>query len=481
MKCRKIFFVLLMCGLLGFSSAAFAAAYENAETDKEIVLQIDNPFMTVNGLQRAIDDGVETAPLIRNGRTLVPVRAVVEAIGGDVDWDADNHTVMLSYADDVIKLTVDCNIAYLNDIAVTLETAPEIMNERTMLPIRFIAESFGFRVEWREAAREIVITGDGANTQTDAVNHALLSCIGKTKAEITKQYGDVVDSEYRMGGKYYIHNHLQTQFFYENSNDVYDYGTDDDAEDSAICLHMIACLSEVLHASNQTVYTPEELQAVFGSYEFVDDLDNDFYPACYYRYHYGDYDISIESDGKNPEVQYVYIFKKTEEEINASSSDISENHELTFLIEEQEVDYNTLKGVIRCCKGETLVWEHETNNAARTELETLSDLYEDEKHVYYICDGKLNALDKYTGELIWQAEDAGASNSVVLDDKNIYVSGYYGPNLVVLSKENGTELYRNYDDFCRVYDIKLQGTNVILYYDFPEEGSVKTIDISTLK
>lgn len=126
--------------------------------DKYIVLQIGNPVMNVNGLAKAIDIGIGTTPIVKNGRTLVPVRAVVEEMGGTVDWDATNNMAILSYSGKTIKLVINSNIAYLNDVSETLDVAPIVMNGRTMLPIRFIAENFGFNVNWRELTQQIVIT-----------------------------------------------------------------------------------------------------------------------------------------------------------------------------------------------------------------------------------------------------------------------------------------------------------------------------------
>ena len=148
------------------------------------------------------------------------------------------------------------------------------------------------------------------NENNTSINYTLLSCIGKTKEEITKQYGNIVDSEYWMGGKYYIYNNLKSQFFYENPDDVYDYNKHDDVENSARCLHMFVNLSELLNTHNKSKYTVEELQYVLGNYEFTDDLENDFYPLCYYKFTFGDYVINIESEQKNPLLDYVYVFKR---------------------------------------------------------------------------------------------------------------------------------------------------------------------------
>ena len=157
------------------------------------------------------------------------------------------------------------------------------------------------------------------------------------------------------------------------------------------------------------------------------------------------------------------------------------NKNLQYTIDEIDVNASIpkYKGIIQCKDGNELVWEHETETATRTELDTISKVYEDETLVYYVCDDDLNALDKYTGERVWKAKKVGASNSIVYDKENIYLSGYYGPNLVVISKKDGKELHRNDDDeFGWVYDLKLQGKEIVLYYDLPDEGGIKRIDIS---
>lgn len=126
--------------------------------EEALILQIGNPNMSVNGVQSEIDAGAKTAPVVQNDRTLLPVRAVVEAMGGTVDWEEETQTATLSYGENTVTLTIDSTTAYLNNESVSLDTAPVVMNDRTMLPIRFIAESFGFTVTWKGLTEQIVIT-----------------------------------------------------------------------------------------------------------------------------------------------------------------------------------------------------------------------------------------------------------------------------------------------------------------------------------
>ncbi|MCH5213268.1 MAG: carboxymuconolactone decarboxylase family protein [Oscillospiraceae bacterium] len=159
--------------ITGAINSAVAAASETpiptAETptpaqvadEVTITMQIGNPVMTVNGEQQNIDEN-GTAPVIVNDRTLLPIRTVIEAIGGDVAWSDSSKTAGLTYGDRVITLTADSTTAYVLGEEYTLDVAPAIINDRTMLPIRFIAENFGLSVDWEQETQTVTIIKSGA-------------------------------------------------------------------------------------------------------------------------------------------------------------------------------------------------------------------------------------------------------------------------------------------------------------------------------
>ena len=123
-----------------------------------LTLQIDNPYMEAYGTLVEIDPGRGTSPIVVDGRTLVPVRAIVERIGGTVAWEQSTSTATLVYGATTIDLTPGSTAAYVNGEQHTLDVAPAIINGRTMLPIRFIAEKFGFDVQWMPDSSKIVIS-----------------------------------------------------------------------------------------------------------------------------------------------------------------------------------------------------------------------------------------------------------------------------------------------------------------------------------
>ena len=144
-----------------------APAADATTNNFTLTMQIGNPNMTVNGKEKPIDEK-GTAPVIINNRTLLPIRAVVEEFGGTVGWNGENQSVTLSCGNDEIKLTIDSTTAVLNGEEKTLDAAPIILNDRTMLPIRFIAESFKFGVAWEEKTQTVTIT---KSSDDETVNH----------------------------------------------------------------------------------------------------------------------------------------------------------------------------------------------------------------------------------------------------------------------------------------------------------------------
>lgn len=241
----------------------------------------------------------DQSPIIQNGRTLVPIRAVVEKMGGSVEWEELTRTTVLKFGANTVELKIDSTVAYLNEQKKMLDAAPQIINGRTLMPIRFVAESFGFYVDWNVASQSVIIA-----SQNNSFN--LLDCIGKTKKEIAEVYGNIVASEYWLGGKYYKHNGLESLLFYEHNN--YSDETDD-VSSNVQCNHIIANLSELLGSPDKAIYTIAELENIFGKYEFTDNLNDDNFPYCYYRFAYGDYVITIESDTINPNVSEVVVYK----------------------------------------------------------------------------------------------------------------------------------------------------------------------------
>ncbi len=102
-------------------------------------------------------DSYGQKPVIVNGRTLVPLRAIFEAMGANVNWDDATRTVTASRGDTTISLAIGSDQLYVNGEAKTLDVPAQIINNNTMVPVRAIAESFGCEVNWNDEARRVYI------------------------------------------------------------------------------------------------------------------------------------------------------------------------------------------------------------------------------------------------------------------------------------------------------------------------------------
>ncbi|MHB0879622.1 stalk domain-containing protein [Paenibacillus sp. SEL1] len=92
-----------------------------------------------------------------SGSMLVPFRAVFEALGAKVKWDGATKTVTATKGNTTIKLTVGSRDAYINGKLVRLNAAPRLINGKVMVPIRFVSEALGAKVKWNIAAQSVVI------------------------------------------------------------------------------------------------------------------------------------------------------------------------------------------------------------------------------------------------------------------------------------------------------------------------------------
>ncbi|MBP6928169.1 MAG: PQQ-binding-like beta-propeller repeat protein [Caldisericia bacterium] len=126
------------------------------ETQPSIVLELDI------GVKRAsigsIKVDLDQAPRIRNERTLVPIRFVSESFGCKVQWEATTKKVTINRFDDTIILWIGKKEAIVNGKMVSLDVAPSIEEGGTLVPIRFISQAFGASVEWFHETKHIRIT-----------------------------------------------------------------------------------------------------------------------------------------------------------------------------------------------------------------------------------------------------------------------------------------------------------------------------------
>ncbi len=114
-------------------------------------------------------------PIIENERTLVPLRAIFEALGAEVTWDQETRTASATRGTDTVSITIDSNVLYKNGNAVELDVPAKIVDERTLVPVRAISESFDAEVTWVQETQSVYIVTIENNTTDSAENKTLIT------------------------------------------------------------------------------------------------------------------------------------------------------------------------------------------------------------------------------------------------------------------------------------------------------------------
>ena len=119
-----------------------------------IRLQIGSNVLIANELSSTMD----TAPYVTaNGRTMVPVRFITEALGGEAVWDGENQRVSLILDNNLIQMYIGESTMEVNGISKSLDTPATIQNSRTMIPLRAVSEAFGLVVNYDGTDQSITI------------------------------------------------------------------------------------------------------------------------------------------------------------------------------------------------------------------------------------------------------------------------------------------------------------------------------------
>jgi len=163
----KMFFLSFFIIALGSIEWVFAATvnmtlvYDSKShkySAEELILRIDGREL----------QNLPMPPVILNDYTMVPAREVFEQLGAFVDWDGINGVVYIAYEYDLVVLQINNNVAYLNEEPIVMELAPKIINDKTMIPVRFAAEALGFKVGWDDARRIVSVDTPEKGNQNGA-------------------------------------------------------------------------------------------------------------------------------------------------------------------------------------------------------------------------------------------------------------------------------------------------------------------------
>ncbi len=195
--------VMMLCALLiagTFSqecrcSFAAEAGYSGLYADHVKKMQDGSSgiSVTLNGRSLVFDQ----PPIIVDNRTLVPLRVIFESMGASVDWDQETETVTSRLGDTSISLKLGSSAMYKNGEEIHLDVPAQIVNQRTLVPVRAISEAFGADVEWDGNTGTVVIkfVSTDAADSADAADTAR-AYIGRSVSELTDAIGMPLSWDY---------------------------------------------------------------------------------------------------------------------------------------------------------------------------------------------------------------------------------------------------------------------------------------------
>jgi hypothetical protein len=172
--------------------------------EKTIVMKLGSNIASVDGRTVKMD----AAPVAINGRTLVPIRFIAEALGAAVDWNAKKKTATITLGNKVVVLTLNSSEAMVNGKKVMMDVPAMAKDGRTLVPIRFVTENLDLNIDFNSATKEITITGGSASTPSNpsgssnqsnnSQNQGNESSLTPEEEAILKVYFDYLVGEWEM-------------------------------------------------------------------------------------------------------------------------------------------------------------------------------------------------------------------------------------------------------------------------------------------
>lgn len=132
--------------------------YQNRETWQEVVnqvitLNLNQSKIYINGYERDIP----SAPIKIGDTTMIPIREVIEGLGGNVEWDEDEQMITVSLSDKKLTLCIGDTNGKLNGEVKHMKAAPQLIDGKTFLPLRYVCECVGAKVLWEDIMQKITI------------------------------------------------------------------------------------------------------------------------------------------------------------------------------------------------------------------------------------------------------------------------------------------------------------------------------------
>lgn len=328
-KITKSIALLLTAALL-FCGLSFPV---NAEG--EIAVYVDGTQVKFDAQPRMIEN-----------RTMVPMRAIFEAIGATVNWNAETRTASSTFRGTTVSITVGTNVLLKNDTEIPLDVPAQVVESRTLVPVRAIAESFDCKVEWLGDIRTVrIATTDLESYATDADREVYATVEG---CDFSKALHDAYASEEGSTEERILNNFLLTraaEVYAEEKEyqpDVFAY----DAIDAEINRYILSGkLSTEENNDSATVLTVRDVAyAAFllqyigyvSAFDYLLDTD------------------SVVSYVKENAIRVKHILVKTKDEADAAEERLKKGEKFEDLVVELSADEMDPNNGYIFGKGETV-------------------------------------------------------------------------------------------------------------------------------
>lgn len=160
----------ILDGKTGYATCGDLSFFER-KSDAEEMKQKSTKYMLTIGsdILKVEEDGeiteikLDVAPYIDWGYTQIPVRGLLEQMGAEFTWDGENSKVYIKSGTTEIEMQIDNELVYVTSptygrVRYTLHSAPQITNSRTFVPVRFISENLGYKVDWDDATKTVTVS-----------------------------------------------------------------------------------------------------------------------------------------------------------------------------------------------------------------------------------------------------------------------------------------------------------------------------------
>lgn len=178
MNWKKLLLTTLALGLMGATTVygetvkmdLFYHGKHHAYEAKEVKIQIDGKEMVPKDMPAVIIDG----------RTMLPMRQIAQELGSEVTWNEAAKQIYLMRGDDIIVFGVDSKTGYQNGQEFTMDVPATIVNDRTMLPVRALADALHLSIQWDDPSRTVSITSGSSDITEEPPKEPIVPESGQT-------------------------------------------------------------------------------------------------------------------------------------------------------------------------------------------------------------------------------------------------------------------------------------------------------------